>query len=111
MELQRRSMVKKPGTDVMIFQNIFAEKFGKTIAFFAQITASFCKNISKHFFKPPFFRQKLAKIAENYDHNIDPRVSRIFFIQYTKTAGKYTNIIHSKALQNRSKLGFWQPYK
>jgi hypothetical protein len=28
----------------MIFFYIFAEKFGEKIAFFAQITASFCKN-------------------------------------------------------------------
>jgi hypothetical protein len=26
--------------------------------------------------KTPFFRQKLAKIAENCDHNIDPRTTR-----------------------------------
>jgi hypothetical protein len=25
--------------------------------------------------KTPFFRLKMAKIAENYDHNIDPRFS------------------------------------
>jgi hypothetical protein len=27
--------------------------------------------------KRQFFRRKWAKIAENYDHNIDPRVSRL----------------------------------
>jgi hypothetical protein len=45
------------------------------MAFFAQTTASFCKNCDHNFGfleKRQFFRRKLAKIAENCDHNIDP---------------------------------------
>jgi hypothetical protein len=33
----------QPGTDVMIFKNIFAENLAKILAFFPQTTASFCK--------------------------------------------------------------------
>jgi hypothetical protein len=47
----------------------------KKLAFFAQSTASFCKNfITKFVFekKCQFFRRKWAKIAQNSDHNIDP---------------------------------------
>jgi hypothetical protein len=42
---------------------------------FAQNKAKLCKNwiITLVFEKNAnFFRRKLAKIAENYDHNIDP---------------------------------------
>jgi hypothetical protein len=45
--------------------------------------------------KTPFFRQKLAKIAENCDHNIDPRFGefspngRLFTVGSLKT---YLNI-------------------
>jgi hypothetical protein len=28
-----------------------------------------------------FFRRKLAKIAENNDHNIDPRLGEVFFCE------------------------------
>jgi hypothetical protein len=46
------------------------------LAFFAQTTASFCKNCDHNigfWEKRQFFRRKLSKIAENCDHNIDPR--------------------------------------
>jgi hypothetical protein len=45
------------------------------LAFFAQTIASFCKIVIITLVfekKTPIFRQKLAKIAENCDHNIDP---------------------------------------
>jgi hypothetical protein len=45
------------------------------MAFFAQNKAKLCKNwiITLVFEKNAnFFRRKLAKIAENCDHNIDP---------------------------------------
>jgi hypothetical protein len=57
------------------FKNIFAEKFCKNIAVFAQTTASFCKNviITLIFEKyANYFCRKLAKITEHCDHNIDP---------------------------------------
>jgi hypothetical protein len=57
------------------FKNIFAEKIGKKLAFYAQNKAKLCKNwiITLVFEKNAnFFRRKLAKIAENCDHNIDP---------------------------------------
>jgi hypothetical protein len=57
------------------FLNIFDKKFSKKLAFLTQnkaklwkiliITLVFEKNAN-------FFRQKLSKIAENCDHNIDP---------------------------------------
>jgi hypothetical protein len=54
----------------------FKKNCRKNWSFFAQTTASFCKNmiITLVFEKNAnFFRRKLAKIAENCDHNIDPR--------------------------------------
>jgi hypothetical protein len=66
----------RPGTDVMIWKNIFAEKFTKTLAFFAQTNARFCKSCDHNigfWEKRQFFRRKLSKIAENCDRNIDPR--------------------------------------
>jgi hypothetical protein len=57
------------------FLNIFAEKFSENVGVFAQTTASFFKNCHHNigfWEKRQFFRRKLAKIAENCDHNIDP---------------------------------------
>jgi hypothetical protein len=51
---------------------IFSPKIG---VFFAQTTASFCKNliITLVFEKNAnFFRRNLTKIAENCGHNIEP---------------------------------------
>jgi hypothetical protein len=84
----------------MILKIFSPKKLAKIFAFFAQTTASFCKNCDHnigfwekcHFFrrklakiaekcdhnivvfleKRQFFRRKLAKIAENCDHNTDP---------------------------------------
>jgi hypothetical protein len=45
------------------------------LAFFAQTTASFCKKFDHNIVfleKRQLFRRKLAKIAENCDHNINP---------------------------------------
>jgi hypothetical protein len=46
------------------------------MAFLTQNKAKLCKNLIITFFLRKtaiFFRQKLAKIAEYCDHNIDPR--------------------------------------
>jgi hypothetical protein len=62
------------------FLNIFAEVFGEKTAFFAQTTAIFCKKIDHNigfWGKLQFFRQKLAKIEENFDHYIDPWSPRL----------------------------------
>jgi hypothetical protein len=59
------------------FFKIFSPKnLAKKLAFFVQTTASFCKNCGHDigfWEKRQFFRRKLSKIAENCDHNIDPR--------------------------------------
>jgi hypothetical protein len=47
----------------------------KILALFAQTNASFCKNVSITLVfekNANFVRRKLAKIADNCDHNIDP---------------------------------------
>jgi hypothetical protein len=61
----------------MILRIFSPKNLAKILAFFAQTTASFCKNviITLVFEKTPFFRRKLAKIAENCDHSIDPSAS------------------------------------
>jgi hypothetical protein len=65
----------KPGTDVMIFKNIFAKKIGeKNWRFWLETLPNSVKGGSYRRFlrKTPVFCIKLAKIAENCDHNIGP---------------------------------------
>jgi hypothetical protein len=59
----------------MIFKIFLPKTIAKKVAFFTQNKAKLCKIliITLIFEKRPFCCQKLAKIAENYDHNIDPR--------------------------------------
>jgi fructoselysine-6-P-deglycase FrlB-like protein len=62
------------------FLNTLAEKFGGKMAFVTQNKAKICKIliITLVFEKNAnFFCQKLSKIAENCDHNIDPRMGEI----------------------------------
>jgi hypothetical protein len=57
------------------FLNIFAKKIGEHIGvLFAQTATCFWKNliITLVFDKNAIFRRKMAKIAENSDHNINP---------------------------------------
>jgi hypothetical protein len=58
------------------FKNVFVKKISaKILALFAQTNASFCKNVSITLVfekNANFVRRKLAKIADNCDHNIDP---------------------------------------
>jgi hypothetical protein len=58
----------------MIFKLFSPKNLAKKLVFLAQSTASFCKKmiITSVFEKNAIFRQKLANIAENCDHNIDP---------------------------------------
>jgi hypothetical protein len=59
----------------MIFKIFSPKKLEKILACFAQTTGSFCKNCDHNIGfrqKRQFFRRKLAKIAENCAHNIDP---------------------------------------
>jgi hypothetical protein len=63
------------GTDVTIFKIFLPKNLAKKLAFFAQTTASFWKQIDNNigfWEKRQFFRRKLAKIAENCDHDVDP---------------------------------------
>jgi hypothetical protein len=63
------------GTDVMILKIFSPKIFAKKLAFFAKNKAKIGKNriitlvLEKN---ANFFDEKLAKIAENCDHNIDP---------------------------------------
>jgi hypothetical protein len=69
-----------PGTDVMIFKIFSPKNSAKKLAFLTQNKAKLCKNwiITLVFEKNAnFFRRKLAKIAENCDHNIDPWFSNM----------------------------------
>jgi hypothetical protein len=65
----------------MVFKKNSAKNLAKILAFFVQITASFCKKTYRNigfWEKRQFFRWKLAKIAENCDHNIDPRPKNFY---------------------------------
>jgi hypothetical protein len=67
--LQFCNAAQKSGTDVMIFQIFLPKKSAKKKAFFAQTTASYCKNLIITL----FFEKNANFFAENCDHNIDPR--------------------------------------
>jgi hypothetical protein len=64
------------GTDDMIFKIFSPKNFAKIMTILFKLLLVFCKNCDHDivFFleKRQFFRRKLAKIAENCDHNIDP---------------------------------------
>jgi hypothetical protein len=70
------------------FSNIFSEKFDEKIAFFVKNTANVRKIciITLVLGKTPFFRPKLAKLSENCDHNIDPRVRKM--TDWSKRSGQ-----------------------
>jgi hypothetical protein len=58
----------------MILKLLLPKNLAIILAFFAQTTGTFCKNLIITLVvseKRHLFRQKLAKIAENYKHNID----------------------------------------
>jgi hypothetical protein len=60
------------------FLKYFRQKNGQKMAFLTQNKAKLCKNLKYNIGfreKSQFFRQKISKIAENCDHNIDPSVS------------------------------------
>jgi hypothetical protein len=67
----------------MIFKISSPKNFAKKLAFLTQNKAKLCKNliITLVFEKNAnlFFRH-LAKIPENFDHNIDPRFIEKLFI-------------------------------
>jgi hypothetical protein len=70
-----RPLAKRPVTDVMIFKIFSPKKSAKKLVFLTQNKAKLFENmiITLVFEKNAIFcRQKLSKIAENCDHNIDP---------------------------------------
>jgi hypothetical protein len=89
-----------PGTDVIIFKLFSPKILPKILAFFAQTTASFCKNliITLGFEKNAnFFAQNWKNRRINCDHNIDPR-STAFPGNRTRTKWRRTNRSRSAAL-------------
>jgi hypothetical protein len=74
---QKYSIFDCQGPMLWFFKIFSTKNLAKILAFFAQTTASFCKNFNHNigfWEKRQFFRRKLSKIAENCDHNIDPRL-------------------------------------
>jgi hypothetical protein len=63
-----------PGTEVMIFK-YSRKKIGDNLSFLTQNKAKLCKYLimTLVFEKNAIFAKKLAKIAKNCYHNIDPR--------------------------------------
>jgi hypothetical protein len=61
-------------------------KFGEKMAFLLKLQLVFEKLIITctlvFFRKTPFFRRKLAKIGENFDHNIDHWKERMKFAKF-----------------------------
>jgi hypothetical protein len=92
------------GTDVMIFSpKYFAWKVGV----FAQNKAKFCMQKchrnSGFSEKRQFFFRKLAKIAENCDHNIDPWFFNTFgltplFLFFNTQTMYYKSIVHNSVV-------------
>jgi hypothetical protein len=75
LSFSKNRLKGQSGTDVMIFLNIFTEKFSEKIGVLTRNKAKLCKILIITLFfweKRQFFCQKLSKIAENCDHNIDP---------------------------------------
>jgi hypothetical protein len=72
----------------MIFKKIFAKKFNENVdIFLLKLLLVFEKKLIITLFflrKTPIFRRKLAKIAENNDHNIDPRLQGGCFLERKK---------------------------
>jgi hypothetical protein len=66
----------KPGTDVMILKIFLPKNSAKKLAFLTQNKLHMQKFYHNIVFleKRHIFRRKLSKIAENCDHNIDPRL-------------------------------------
>jgi hypothetical protein len=78
-------VASRPGANIMIFKIFSPRKSAKKLAFLMQNTAGFCKKwiITLAFEKNAnFFRRKLAKIAENCDHNIGPRFVEIVWASF-----------------------------
>jgi hypothetical protein len=75
------------------FEFISPKHLAKKMALLTQNTISSCKKFAKIalvFEKNAIFRQILAKIATNCDHNIDPYPSSLKFAQliHVKTSAK-----------------------
>jgi hypothetical protein len=62
------------GTEITILKIFLPKNLAKILAFFAQTTASFCKILIIALVneKNAKFSPKMAQIAENCDHDIDP---------------------------------------
>jgi hypothetical protein len=69
-----------PGTDFVIFKIFSPKKLQKNGRFWLITKLNYAKK-TLVFRKRQFFRRKLAKIAENCDHNIDPRIWGLKFIR------------------------------
>jgi hypothetical protein len=71
---QHEKHESKAGTDVMILKIFFPKISAKKLAFLTQNKAKLCKIFitTLVFEKNAIFSQKIVKIAENCDHNIDP---------------------------------------
>jgi hypothetical protein len=70
-----------PGTDVMILKIFSPKNSAKKMAFLTQNKGKLCKILIITLVfekKSQFFRRKLSKIAENCDHNIDPRTNHFW---------------------------------
>jgi hypothetical protein len=82
-----------------VILKIFSPKnFANKLAFFAQSKAKLRKNVIITLVfekKRQFFRKKLAKIAENCDHNIDPR-PMLFKKISTKKIGEQMSVFDSE---------------
>jgi hypothetical protein len=66
----------RPGTDFMIFKIFSPNNSAKEWRFWHRTKLNYATFCSWHWFsrKRQFFRRKLSKIADNCDHNIEPRL-------------------------------------
>jgi hypothetical protein len=97
---------------MLCFFIYFRQKIGEYLAFFTLNKAELFKTLIITlvfiFKKGKFFRRKLAKIAENCDHNIDPRSH---WQQSTQEGSHYLrNIVFGLAVYSRRGQGCQMVY-
>jgi hypothetical protein len=102
---------KIPGLpNVTIFKNIFAKKLRKNVVVDSKQNKTKIWNVGYNigFWENlQFFRQKLAKMAEISDHNIDPKVARWHIFMPKTPIRAYFDILVGPITENVD-IFYWE---